>query len=211
MTTTTAVTPEAPVETPAKYKNREAWLLKAVEAFKPLLDKAGYPLKKPIYVSVGWPKGRRGVKATAIGQCWPGSLSKDGNGHVFISPSLVDSTRVLDVLLHEVGHDIVGCEHGHKKPFADFCKAVGLLKPWTATTASPELQARLERMVQRLGPYPHAALGTIGEGGGLKKQTTRMRKYTCEGCGQIVRAAKDDLQITCTPCGQPFTREETKE
>ena len=184
--------------------NREAWLLKAVVAFDPLLSKAGYPVKKPIYVSVGWPKGRRGVKAGAIGQCWPGTMSKDGQGHIFISPSLADSTRVLDVLLHEVGHDIVGCNHGHRKPFADFCVAVGLLKPWTATTAGPELQVKLEKIVTKLGPYPHASLASISEG---KKQTTRMRKYVCEGCGQIVRAASDDLEITCTPCGKPFTIE----
>lgn len=184
--------------------NREAWLLKAVDAFKPLLTEAGYPLKNPIYVSVGWPKGRRGTRTKSIGQCWPGAMSADGKGHVFISPSLVDSTRVLDVLLHEVGHDIVGCEHGHKKPFADFCKAVNLLKPWTATTAGPELQAKLDKIVAKLGPYPHAALSE-GEGAG-KKQTTRMRKYTCAGCGQIVRAAKDDLDIRCNPCQLPFTQ-----
>lgn len=190
----------------ATQGNREAWLLKAVDAFDPMLIKAGYPRKKPIYVSVGWPKGRGGRKAKAIGQCWPGMLSTDGKGHVFISPSLVDSTRVLDVLLHEIGHDIVGCEHGHKKPFADFCKAVGLLKPWTATTASPELQAKLDKMVAKLGPYPHAALNP-GSGEG-KKQTTRMRKYVCSGeCGQIIRAASDDLDATCNTCEKPFEKE----
>ncbi len=192
----------------ASQANREAWLLAGVEALKPLLAEAGFSVTKPVYVSVGWPKGRRGRKSKSIGQCWPGSLSKDGNGHIFISPELEGGTRVLDVLLHEVGHDIVGCEHGHKAPFAAFCKAVDLLKPWTATTAGPVLQAKLDKIVAKLGPYPHAVLssGASGE----KKQTTRMRKYVCTYCGQIVRAAKDDLEITCTPCNQPFSMEAPK-
>ena len=33
-----------------------------------------------------------------------------------------------------------------------------------------------------------------------KRQGTRMRKYVCPGCGQILRAATDDLQVLCTPC-----------
>ena len=181
--------------------NREAWLLKALDAFKPLLTEAGHPLVKPVYVSVGWPKGRRGRKSKSIGQCWPGSLSKDGSGHIFISPELEGGTRVLAVLLHEVGHDLVGCEHGHKKPFADFAKSVGLVKPWTATTAGEELAKTLALIVEVLGPYPHAALADIGAG---NKQTTRMRLYQCPVCEQKVRAATDTLSIQCIEDGVTF-------
>lgn len=181
---------------------REAWLMNGIELLnKKLLVPNDLPIPPHVYVSVGFPKGARTGKA--IGQCFSRGLSADNHGHIFISPELNDAPRVLDVLLHEVGHDVVGCEHGHKKPFADFCRKVGLVKPWTATTASPELRAVLEAMAEKLGPYPHALL-TVG--GGVKKQTTRMRKYQCPECDQIIRAATDDLDVTCTPCGCPFER-----
>jgi hypothetical protein len=82
---------------------------------------------------------------------------------------------------------------------------VGLLKPWTATTASPELRVNLDKIVTKLGAYPHSALTPAGAG--LKKQTTRMRKYECP-CGQIVRAATDSLHALCCDCGKKFQRAE---
>jgi hypothetical protein len=188
----------------ALLRSREDWLLKAVKALETrVLEPAGLKAPSHVWCSVGWPKGSRG-KAKAIGQCWPRIASADKSGHIFISPSLDNGSRVLDVLLHEIGHDVVGCEHGHKKPFADFAKKVGLVKPWTATTASEELQATLVSIVAQLGDYPHPSLQDYAAG---KKQTTRMRKYECPGCGQIVRAAKDDLQIACVPCEVPYEQE----
>ena len=163
-----------------------------------MLHPAGLRAPSHVWASVGFPRGSRG-KAKAIGQCWGRIHSADKSGHIFISPVLTESTRVLDVLLHEVGHDVVGCEHGHKKPFSDFAKKVGLVKPWTATTASPELEATLALVVKELGEYPHAKLSDI-EGAG-KKQTTRMRLYQCPVCEQKVRAATDALAIQCMEDG----------
>lgn len=189
--------------TKTKQANREAWLQAAIEHLtKNVLTPAKYEAPKQVWVSVGFPKGARG-KGAAIGQCWPGMRSADKNGHIFISPVLTEGPRILDVLLHELGHDIVGCDKGHKKPFADFCKAVGLVKPWTATTASPELKEKLDKIVAKLGPYPHAALSP---GLGMTKQTTRMRKYECPECGQIIRAATDDLNAVCGNCECPFEK-----
>ncbi len=182
-------------------KSREDWLLRAVKLMeRRVLMPAGIECPAHLWVSVGFPRGARG-KAKAIGQCWPRIASKDKTGHIFISPVLEESSRVLDVLLHEVGHDVVGCEHGHKKPFADFCRSVGLVTPWTATTASPELKATLDSIVTELGAYPHPAL-TIGEG--MKKQNTRMRLYQCGGCDQKVRAASDSLLIQCIECDMQY-------
>jgi hypothetical protein len=54
------------------------------------------------------------------------------------------------------------------------CKAIGLVKPWTATTPGPELAATLARYALQLGPYPHACLNDV-----RKRQSTRMLKATC--------------------------------
>jgi len=182
-------------------RSREDWLLRAVKELEAaVLRPAGFHAPSHVWASVGFPRGSRG-KAKAIGQCWPRISSADKTGHIFISPVLTDSSRVLDVLLHELGHDVVGCEHGHKKPFADFAKQVGLVKPWTATTAGEELGKTLALIVEVLGPYPHSALADIGAG---KKQTTRMRLYQCPVCEQKVRAATDTLSIQCIEDGVTF-------
>jgi hypothetical protein len=71
-------------------------------------------------------------------------------------------------------HAIVGCDKGHKGEFVALCKAIGLVKPWTATTPGPELAATLAIYALQLGPYPHARLNEV-----RKRQTTRMLKATC--------------------------------
>lgn len=192
-------------------ESREDWLMKAVEALLvKVIQPSGIAQSKTIaavvrgvHVSVGFPKGRSG-RGASIGQCWSGTSSADGREHVFISPTLTDPKRVLDVLLHELGHVIVGNNHGHRKPFSDFCQKVGLSKPWTATTASPELREKLNNISIKLGAYPHAGLTALAMG---RKQTTRMRKYECP-CGQIIRAATDSLHALCGDCGKKFQRAE---
>ncbi|MBV8357087.1 MAG: hypothetical protein JO189_04010 [Deltaproteobacteria bacterium] len=68
----------------------------------------------------------------------------------------------------------MGCDKGHKGEFVALCKAIGLVKPWTATTPSPELAATLAIYALQLGPYPHARLNDV-----RKKQSTRMLKAVC--------------------------------
>jgi hypothetical protein len=192
-------------------ESREDWLMKAIEALLTgVIQPAGVAMSKvdsarvrAVHVSVGFPEGRSG-RGASIGQCWSGTSSADGRDHVFISPTLADSKRVLDVLLHELGHVIVGNIHGHRAPFSEYCRKVGLNKPWTATTASPELREKLNNIDIKLGAYPHSGLTALALGG--KKQTTRMRKYECPKCDQIIRAATDDLHAMCGDCGVDFVR-----
>lgn len=181
---------------------REVWLQSALVMLDELVP-ATYQRPSKMYVSVGWPKGTRGTKGSnVIGQCWPPTMSADGGTHCFISPALDKPVDVLAVLLHEHGHAVVGCEHGHKKPFATFCKDVGLVKPWTATTPGEVLLPKLEAIALKLGEYPHEALNALAGGG--KKQTTRMRLYQCPGCDQKLRAATDTLAVMCMPCDEPY-------
>jgi len=184
------------------FRNREAWLNKAAEVLRPWLAERGYRVGAP-YLSVGIPSSRK-----AIGQCWSGQRSADGRAHIFIRPDLSNEVQVLATLLHELLHEAVGCEHGHRKPFSTACRRVGLVKPWTATTPNATLTVFLAALVDRIGPYPHAALD-LTRSAAKKKQATRMRKYTCPGCDQILRAATDTLRATCDACDLPFTLSET--
>ena len=150
---------------------RESWLLSAIDRMARSLFPA---FKQPKWrVTCGWPKGVRGGKH-AIGQCWDRTSSNDGAYEIFISPELDRPFEILHTLAHEMIHAIAGCDKGHKGEFVALCKAIGLVKPWTATTPGPELAATLAIYAAQLGPYPHTRLNDV-----RKRQTTRMLKATC--------------------------------
>jgi hypothetical protein len=61
-------------------------------------------LPQRIYVSVGFGYDAKRESAKILGQCWKTSASADFVNHIFISPELDDTARVLGVLLHELIH-----------------------------------------------------------------------------------------------------------
>lgn len=174
----------------ARFTTREEWLVAAAEALAPIFAEAGVDLP-PMRVSTGWPGGR-GKKGNVIGQAWAAGAAEDGVAQVFVSPVLVESARVLDVLAHEIVHVADGNLSGHKGNFAKVAKAIGLEGKMTATVAGEALKARLDAIVDEIGPYPHAALKVGSEGSDEpKKQGTRMLKVECaEGSGYVVRMTR---------------------
>jgi hypothetical protein len=184
--------------TPFPHTTREAWLMDALPSLVHLLDQAGAPAFPLPLISVGFPFGKRGGKTVkAIGQCW--TLSDQERAHIFVHPCLDEAVLVLDVLMHELVHAAVGCTHGHRGPFVTLARAVGLEGPAPQAMAGETLRAKLRAIVGRVGPFPHRALDPQ-ELAKRKRQGTRMRKYTCPGCGQILRAATDGLRVQCVPC-----------
>jgi hypothetical protein len=182
---------------------REEWLEAAVEELRPLFKGAGYDIPK-VRVTCGWPSSKGlARKKKAIGECWDAKATEDGVAQIFISPvlnndTLVSEKGVLEVLVHELVHAVVGCEAGHRKPFSNCADAVGLEKPWTATTATPELIARFESLVaDKLGKYPHAAIVPIVR---EKTQSTRMIKAECADCGYTVRVTRKWIEVGNPHC-----------
>jgi len=189
---------------------REEWLHAAAglmtgDLFKP----AGYVVPR-LHVSVSFPWRPRGSGNSTIGQCFDASVSADGLCHLFIHPQLNDTSRVCDVLAHEIVHAVVGVAAGHKRPFAECATAIGLTGHMTATVASDSFKAWVSRrVVGLLGPYPHPKFGKgltddapevpLPPGApaprpkgptGSPKQTTRLLKATCPSCGYTVRVTK---------------------
>jgi len=198
--TATATQPRA-AETGAKFSTREEWLNAAAQAIRPLFDEIGAADYPKFRVSCGFPKGGR----KAIGQAWSAKASGDATAEVFISPKLerlaeAGQAGVLDVLLHELIHVIDRNENGHKGPFRKMAKALGLEGKMTATVASDALATRLLHLTAELGPYPHAQLSQLT----IAKQSTRMLKVQCPGCGFICRTTQKWLDEVGTPtcaCG----------
>ena len=79
---------------------------------------------------------------------------------MYISPTEANPVKVVDILLHEMIHAVVGCEHGHKGPFRTLAKDFGFAGKMTATYADEgtALETLLKGITNKLGPYPHAAM-----------------------------------------------------
>ena len=184
------------------FATREEWLLAATAELSTIFEAVGETLPA-IRVSVGWPGGR-GKKGNVIGQCWAASAATDNVAQIFVSPTLDDAERVLDVLAHELVHAVDDCKSGHKGRFAKVAKAIGLTGKMTETVAGDDLKVELCGILNRIGAYPHAAL-MGGEGAdGPKKQGTRMLKVECaEDSGYVVRMTRkwlDEYGAPKCPC-----------
>lgn len=143
-----------------KTVTREAWLIAAMGLLDEEFFKGkGYKLPEKLGVSCGIPKG----KSTAIGQCWDPTVAADGTTHMFICPSIDQPIRVLDILLHEMIHALVGIEQKHNKVFRKYVKEFGLAGKATATYAEEgsELWVTLSKIREQLGNYPHSAMSKI--------------------------------------------------
>lgn len=199
----TAKRPVTPKHVRAKFKHKEVWLNEALDQFiRPHFKEAGYTAPKHVRISTGWPsRGAFGKKSRRIGEAWTNKCSDDGAHEIIISLYLDDPIKVLGVLIHEVVHVTVGVEHGHKKPFVDCMKAVGLCGKPTATDETPELMATIKGWLKTLGQYPHAKL----DGKNQKKQSTRLLKLECRGCGCKVRVTQKWIEEYGSkwpcPCG----------
>lgn len=194
-----------------QMQNREAWLQAAVTKFAPMFEALNIDLP-PVRVSVGWPKGRPPKGGKILGQCWKTVTSSDGVSSIFISPLVAEPTRVLDILLHELVHASDDGESKHRGHFKKTAQQLGLVEPWTATTAGEQLAPLLVDLAKALGPYPHAAM--VEAEVAAKKQTTRMIKVECDDCGYTLRTTKKWLEIGVPDCPQdlkPMTYELPKD
>ena len=191
--------------------NREAWLGMMTEQYiKPHFQAKGYTIPNNIRMSCSLTSTKK-----SIGQCWSNLNSGDNHFEIFISPKISDSSRVIDILIHELAHAVVGIRAGHKKPFADCAKSVGLEGKMTATTATTELKVTISQGVAELGEYPHAPLTESG----IKKQTTRQLKCVCKSCGYQVYTSRKWIELAMPICPDsgcdsyefPMTTESTED
>lgn len=168
----------------AKLITREGWLMSAMKGLdREFFKRSGHELPDGLRVSVGFIRGH-GDKA--IGQCWSPKASEAQRTEMFICPRLSTPVEVLATLLHEMIHAAVGVEEGHKDLFRKMVKEFGLAGKMTATYAEPgsECFQRIEKVVARLGEYPHAKMNPSrgprkGKGGGgwIRLQSTEDNTY----------------------------------
>ena len=174
-------------KTAAPAESREAWLNRFIVAAGPAFAEAGFPIPANVRASIGFPS--TGRKSKRIGECWADVCSQDGHFEVFLHPALQSNTsRIADILTHELVHAAVGLEAKHGPIFRKCATALGLIGKMTATLAGPVWHKWADPILKELGPLPGANLG--GMSSAPPKQTTRMLKVTCSDCDLIVRASK---------------------
>lgn len=160
---------------------REQWLEMVTNHYRADFEAVGSPLPDSVRVSCGFTsQGRRGKR---IGECWTDTASEGGVHEIFIVPRMSDSIAVGAILVHELVHAAVGVDKGHKGPFRKVATALGLEGKMTATVPGEITLARLAEIIAEIGEYPHAVLNSTGQ----KKQSTRMLKMECAGCGFVAR------------------------
>jgi hypothetical protein len=147
--------------------NREEWLQRVVEELKPWFSKAGHKLPDNIYVSVGNPTSR---KSSVIAEAWSSEHFED------------DADEVVRAVVHELVHVIDDCKNGHKKVFQDIAKSVGLVSPWTGCKASDELSSKVQRVLNKVGPYRQPVSSAVFLSAAEVKPGSRMIKLVAEGC-----------------------------
>lgn len=186
---------------PSAPRTREEWLLRLLQELRHDFRKVGHPIPAQVRVTCGWPSTAALSRShrRRIGECWCAAASADQTVEIFISPTLADPLQVAETFVHEAVH-ATGAE-GHRRQFSTIAKAVGLRKPWRTTRATPQLRVRLNSLIAKIGPYPHAALNV--ELMPHKKDGTRNLKLVCPDCGYTVRTTKKWIATghpTC-PCG----------
>ncbi len=191
----------------AMNSHRIAWLEQAYQ----LLRSELLP-ETPVRITIvfGFPsRGSRDSRNKRIGEYAHQFMQgfpelPENSGLISLHPTIFnDPSRVLEVLLHEMIH--AACPNdGHRGAFPRIAKRVGLTGRMTATVAGPELKTKLDGfLADRLPPMPpgYGDLAPV-----RKKQSTRMRKYVCPECGQIIRAATDELYAFCGDCVEQFVQ-----
>ena len=186
--------------------NRETWLLKGVEELKKsVFQPVGLDVPR-VNVSVSlMSTGIRKQKNAHIGENWHTGCSTAGNHEIFMSPLYFDrskSPRVLDVLAHELIHAIDNNKNGHGKVFRDMALKIGLTGKMRSTEAGEELAEKCEKIVQRIGEFPHDKMVIDKK---RKKQSTRMKLVSCLDCDFSYRTSQKNIDMItnyiCNSCG----------
>lgn len=174
---------------------RQRWLETVLVDLRPYFAKAGYGIPDKVRVSVGWAKGNA---EKTLGQCWHVDASSDKHHEIFTSPKLTKSEDIIGVIIHELVHATVGVKCKHRGDFKTAALALGLEGKMTSTTMGPLAQEFAEKFVKKHGKYPAGALNDSK----LPKQSTRLIKCTCEGCGYIARVTRKWIDEVGAPyCG----------
>lgn len=179
-----------------EHDERALWLRAAADALREDFEASDLPL--PVNIRFGFSTKGKGSQKT--GECWHSPASADGAYEIFVRADQGNPAEILGILVRELVHAALPVEDSHGKKFKAAAAKIGLVGKMRAAVPGRLLEARLERLLENLGPLPHAALDiTWSAFDKPKRQIGRMLKATCAGgsdehgkfreCGYTVRLA----------------------
>lgn len=176
--------------------------------------------------------GAPGLRGVTIYSKWAnGHGPDDPDPFVEICAAGEESVvQLAGTTVHELGHVVAGWEAGHGKGWKEACELIGLRRckaagteyrwsmfaPWlreeiaklgVPTDGAPLNGVAIMKIGKRktvVGPCT-AGIGTRGGKSRGAGSGSRMRKYVAD-CGQIIRAATNDLDATCNCCDSKFVQ-----
>ena len=170
----------------SNHPTRESWLQAAVTALRAMFAAKKFVVPE-CQVSCGFTS--TGVRSGHIGQCWSKKSAANEVNQIFISPTLSSAFEVIDTLTHELVHAVDDCQHKHGKEFKKIALKMGLKGPMRSAGAGPELKAKLNVLLEQLGPYPHGHLKVSMQ----KAPRVNRPRARCAQCGYQVPMLKKFL------------------
>lgn len=173
---------------------REEWLMRATVAILSHVQTLGFAPTGEVRVSIAPINAGRGQKEV-MGRCYHASASEGGYREIFVSADLTDTRVILGVLTHEIGHAVLKDGVGHRKPFGNFCRAVGFeFEKAEFACNGNDWWTWASRIASELGTIPHRKLDARAKAQGeKKKQGTRLLLLECPCCGIKLRTTRKSL------------------
>jgi hypothetical protein len=204
-----------------EFDTDQAWLRAAVDGLRPDFEAIGKTLPATLHCNFGFTS--HGAKKTGIsGQYYEGGASTDDVPKLIIRCNTDDVFSILEAVVHQCCHAVVGVTEGHGKAFREVALRLGLEPPMRTSKAGKRLSERLHSLSAELGTFPNSRLNfeTTGADGKEKRvadqpktQENRQLKVEClvDGCGYCARATAKWLRIGLPLCPvhrQPMHPEE---
>ena len=183
------------------HPTRESWLQAAVALLRAMFAANNFVVPD-CQVSCGFTS--TGVRSGHIGQCWSKKSAANEVNQIFISPTLSSAFEVIDTLTHELVHAVDDCQHKHGKEFKKIALKMGMQGPMRSAGAGPELKAKLNALLEQLGPYPHGHLKVSMQ----KAPSVDRPRARCTQCGYQVPMLKKFLSYGPPLCPKHKTNME---
>ena len=166
-------------------------------------------------ICVGFPSKKKSGKNLTVGECAFDCVEDHGGGfgaeniltlHLLQGDDLVAS---LATLVHEMIHLALDPTVKHGREFQQMARRVGLVKPWTATTADEVLAGKLRGIVVDLeGEMGYRPRGkyVIPPPPPPRPSTTRRMKCECVPPRRLSLGKKirEEGTVLCGVCERPF-------
>ncbi len=148
------------------YATREEWLNAAVEELRPFFSSNGHTLPAEIRVATGYPTNAKRSGFKVLGQCIPNTNSADGHYEICVSPQVDNPYKVTEVLIAQLACTAKGALNQANKAYAKVAEAMHILpagtasNPYYETSHGAAFDSAYAAIIQSLGTYPHAKVGT---------------------------------------------------